>query len=466
MGPIVGAVVGVVAGFTILVAVFLLLRRRRASAGPSNIDIGSYYGLPPRTPTGSSVEPYQPGHTNEVSLLGPAVSSPGLLPVSAPPLSSPSSEISMASPHPTSESKSPPVILTWDPSDAARSRDSEVEKRLRQLEALARPPDIVHYFLNLAMSSDPTLPPELELQIFELAAQLHPNEIPKFLRVARRVLHWYVYAYAILLFTLGFMSTISRNRLEPILYNVVTVGPGRTLPAIIAVSKSKPDNFLHESVRHVLLVPMDVWQLARSEYKTVSAVLSLFTGMEDFTALGDVKPINMLEIFATVRLRRLGMDLRKIMGGPINLTLPCFSSLTHLDVFDEICAEHVGAWADLAVLPRLTHLCLHDVVPANIWRMVGRTCPGIQLLSFVGDYADQWEEGARGGEDFWTRGARFVAQKRKGEIPGTLPVVCRTSLANGLICYHDLLVSSIFILPSPPARNTTVTFINASLDAT
>ncbi|KAJ7093676.1 hypothetical protein C8R44DRAFT_814951 [Mycena epipterygia] len=132
-GPIVGAVVGVGAGFAILLAVFLLLRRRGAS-GPSNIDIESYYELPP-------LEPYQPGHTNEASLLGPAVSSPGLLPVSAPPLSSPSSAISTASPHPTSESKSPPVILTWDPSDAARSRDSEVEKRLRQLEALARPPE-------------------------------------------------------------------------------------------------------------------------------------------------------------------------------------------------------------------------------------------------------------------------------------------------------------------------------------
>ncbi|KAJ7089147.1 hypothetical protein C8R44DRAFT_818831 [Mycena epipterygia] len=275
------------------------------------------------------------------------------------------------------------------------------------------------------MTSDPTLPPELERQIFELAARLYPNRIPKFLPVARRVLHW----------------------LKPFLYNVVTVGPGRILPAIVAASKSKPDNFLHQSVRHVLLVPMDVWQLARSEYKTVSAVLSLFTGMEDFTALGDVKPINMLEIFATVRLRRLGMDLSKIMGGPINLTLPHFSSLTHLDVFDEIRAEHEGTWANLAALPCLTHLCLHDVVPASIWRMVGRTCPGIQLLVnrwtrfrasgarligenppvtdprfvvlFVGDYADQWEEGARGGENFWTRGARFVAQKRKGEIPAS-----------------------------------------------
>ncbi|KAF7366019.1 hypothetical protein MVEN_00477800 [Mycena venus] len=92
-------------------------------------------------------------------------------------------------------------------------------------------------FTSPTMTSDPTLPSELERQIFELAAQLHPNEIPKFLRVARRVLHWYVYT-----------SCVSHP----------CIGPGRTLSAIVAASKSKPASFLHNTVRHVLLVPMDV----------------------------------------------------------------------------------------------------------------------------------------------------------------------------------------------------------------
>ncbi|KAF7366020.1 Zn(2)-C6 fungal-type domain-containing protein [Mycena venus] len=101
--------------------------------------------------------------------------------------------------------------------------------------------------------------------------------------------------------------------------------------------------------------------------------------MEDFTALGDVKPINLRDIFGTVRLRRLAMHLSKITD-PVNLTLPCFSSITHLDIFDEILAEHESTWADLAALPCLTHLCFHAVVPANVWKMVVRTCPDIQLL--------------------------------------------------------------------------------------
>jgi len=193
---------------------------------------------------------------------------------------------------------------------------------------------------------------------------------------------------------------------------------------------------------------MDVWRFAGSEPKLASTVLPLLTGMVDFAALGDVKPINLLEIFGTVRLRRLAMDLSEITD-PVNLTLACFSSITHLDVFDEILAEHESTWANLAALPCLTHLCFRAVVPANIWQMVLRTCLDIQLLVnrwsrlrarvarqiaqnppvidprfvvlFVNDYADQWEEGARGGEDFWIRGARFVAQKRRGEIPGTPP---------------------------------------------
>ncbi|KAJ6464485.1 hypothetical protein C8R45DRAFT_1024147 [Mycena sanguinolenta] len=314
------------------------------------------------------------------------------------------------------------------------------------------------------MTSDPTLPPELERQIFELAAKLHPNKIPKFLRVARRVLQW----------------------LEPFLYNVVTVGPGRTLSAIVAASKSKPASFLHNTVRHVLLVPMNVWRFAGSEHKLASAVLPLLTGMEDFTALGDVKPINLPDIFGTVRLRRLAMNLTEITD-PVNLTLPYFSSITHLDIFDEILAEHESTWADLAAMPCLTHLCFHAVVPANVWKMVVRTCPDIQLLVnqwsslrapaarhiaknppvndprfvvlFVSGYADQWEEGARGGEDFWIRGACFVAQKRKGEIPGTPHSPNCTSLRSYL--YH-----SVFIFDRPPelhlVTNTSIPLISLS----
>ncbi|KAJ6491521.1 hypothetical protein DFH09DRAFT_1208147 [Mycena vulgaris] len=144
-GPIVGAVVGVVGGLAILVAVFLFLRRRRASVGQANIDTGNY---PPRriSATGISVNPYQPVLTNErreTSYIGAAVSSPSFSTGPAPPVStasSPPPAISMASPTPESKSPPVPVILTWDP-NAESSRDSQMEERLRHLEALVPPPE-------------------------------------------------------------------------------------------------------------------------------------------------------------------------------------------------------------------------------------------------------------------------------------------------------------------------------------
>ncbi|KAJ7085578.1 hypothetical protein C8R44DRAFT_893867 [Mycena epipterygia] len=105
-------------------------------------------------------------------------------------------------------------------------------------------------------------------------------------------------------------------------FGTVTVGPGRMLHALVATP-----------------IPMNVWRFARSEHKLVSTVLPLLNGMVDFRALGDLKPRNLLEIFGTVHLRRLAMDLSEITD-PVNLTLPCFSSITHLDVFDETIAGH------------------------------------------------------------------------------------------------------------------------------
>lgn len=40
---------------------------------------------------------------------------------------------------------------------------------------------------------NPVFPPELEQEIFETTALMHPREIPTLLRVARRVLIWLVF---------------------------------------------------------------------------------------------------------------------------------------------------------------------------------------------------------------------------------------------------------------------------------
>ncbi|KAJ7876868.1 hypothetical protein B0H14DRAFT_3786453 [Mycena olivaceomarginata] len=143
---IVGGVVGAVGLLAIAGAVVLFLRRRRrraALAQPKiDIDGENYYDSPSRgISTGYTIDPYQLVPTNEPpepSLVGGAVSSSRDSATSAPPVPTGSSPPAPAS---RSESKSTPapVILGWDP-EAARARELDLEERLRQLEALSRPP--------------------------------------------------------------------------------------------------------------------------------------------------------------------------------------------------------------------------------------------------------------------------------------------------------------------------------------
>jgi hypothetical protein len=43
-------------------------------------------------------------------------------------------------------------------------------------------------------------------------------------------------------------------------------------------------------------------------------------------------------------------------------------------------------------------------------------------------YAEDWQAGARGSDDFWVRAERFISLKRKGEIDGTSVSLARYSI--------------------------------------
>ncbi|KAJ7657752.1 hypothetical protein DFH06DRAFT_1197056 [Mycena polygramma] len=147
-GVIIGPVVAVVGGLALIGGVFMFLRRRRrkpASSAQSNFDLdpvddGAVASGGVSSP-GLIVEPYQPVPTDEPSFIGEAVSVSAVSTASAPPIStvSPLPPATSSTSTLRSDSKSPPapVVLSWDP-NATRDRESELEERVRQLEALVR----------------------------------------------------------------------------------------------------------------------------------------------------------------------------------------------------------------------------------------------------------------------------------------------------------------------------------------
>ncbi|KAJ7917706.1 hypothetical protein B0H13DRAFT_1994305 [Mycena leptocephala] len=244
------------------------------------------------------------------------------------------------------------------------------------------------------MEEEPFLPVELEREIFETTTLMHLSAIPALLRVARRVLVW----------------------IEPLLYRVVRMRHHDTemVRALFRAMKSKPPEFFHNAVHHLIITANVPWP---GEH---GSLLELCTGVISLACSSSFPDPNLLSVVAQMRIRRLSVALTRLFGG-------------------SICAQ-------ISILPSLTHLSLDFHVPTDILMTVLVNCPRLKLLlvlwpswdqesyelaciprvcdvRFVmasfDDYWAEWEAGAMGLPNFWSRGDDFVARKRRGEIEVT-----------------------------------------------
>ncbi|KAJ7040946.1 hypothetical protein C8F04DRAFT_1081094 [Mycena alexandri] len=263
-----------------------------------------------------------------------------------------------------------------------------------------------------------TLPPELERQIFELTAKLYPATAPTLLRVAQRVRLW----------------------IEPILYETLTIvleTPRGPHPAILQPFLSKPATFFQKNVRNLLLaVRLD------KKNEQFDLILSSCSGVVNLALLGGPTCRSLLCFLAAMKLQRLAVCLQDLFfTSPIDLTLPCFAALTHLDLLHSTDSSKLTA-EDFAALPALTHLHLY-MCPALMNAVLLR-CSGLKVLIhtqfpvslarlnvpqrrkvqdprliFLGAYTHDlwtdWKTRIQGKMDLWAHADRFV-QRRNGFI--------------------------------------------------
>ncbi|KAJ6529792.1 hypothetical protein B0H19DRAFT_1384894 [Mycena capillaripes] len=265
-------------------------------------------------------------------------------------------------------------------------------------------------------AAPPCLPPELEREIFETSALMHPRDIPTLLRVARRVLIW----------------------IEPLLYRVIRLSTFTV--DFMSLLQSKPAVFLQTAVRHLCLD-------SSSDAGQAKLILELCTGVVDLALeFGHADPI-LLPILATMFLQRLSTYLHRLFGDNINLGHPLFAVLTHLDLLDKD-EEHLSQiLPQIPALLALTHLALDCDVPRDTVQNLLTRCPRLALLfclwpwemaaeyqaaqvphlydvRFVialcaEEYWADWEASARGATHLWSHGEEFVARKRSGAIEAT-----------------------------------------------
>ncbi|KAJ7112817.1 hypothetical protein C8R43DRAFT_935540 [Mycena crocata] len=269
---------------------------------------------------------------------------------------------------------------------------------------------------------DPLLPPELEREIFEVAAVTHPSMIPTLLQVARRTLKW----------------------IEPLLYRVIWThhSPPQSAKAdaLMRAMDSKPPNFFRDAVRHLFLDNASEWS-----QKQIIAVLTLCSGIINLAVIPHISQPELLPILEGMRIERFAGPLAPLFGSyaVINIRHPFLASVTHLDLFDTILEADTQIYAELALMPVLTHLALNHQIPTNVMRCILSDCTQLKVLVNLrtsGDvpemdviddprfvlmlihryYWADWEIGAEGGEDFWAAVDIFLDKKRRGEIPASV----------------------------------------------
>ncbi|KAJ7150753.1 hypothetical protein C8R46DRAFT_1124051, partial [Mycena filopes] len=217
---------------------------------------------------------------------------------------------------------------------------------------------------NSSTNLEPTLPPELEREIFEFAALWYPTTITSLLRVCHRVHCW----------------------INPFLYTVLPLVRSGRMGHVEKTLRAKP--FLRRPIGHVLV---DLHSFDDADWIALLRLTSSPTQEPpEFAMKGlDVTAPGLKGVFVTLPLitllpQRLAFEFLRqdATSGIFDTLSPYFVNLTHLTLLHADPYEWVfwRSWEHLTTLPALTHLCLSANISRVILPHVLKDCPALQAV--------------------------------------------------------------------------------------
>ncbi|KAJ7107322.1 hypothetical protein C8R44DRAFT_804497 [Mycena epipterygia] len=303
------------------------------------------------------------------------------------------------------------------------------------------PTDNPHSAETCARSGEWELPPELEREIFETTALLYPKTIPKLLRVARRVLLW----------------------IEPLLYNAIVISVfesiGGTGAEMLPRISTKGADFFTNAARHMVIMSFE-WAIMGSRSQTVwsnkdlETIFRICTRVEHLLLLSDLKRPPLLQMLVTTDICPTRLYLMIDLIHPqLDFAQPFFKNVSHL-ALAEMFRPELGDpmhddwrhWPTIFGLPALTHLALGHSAPPSLIQTIFTGAPHLEVLLISCTDAHtaalfsaelvlhdvrlvlgglghiealKLQTGTHSLDEIWTRTNRFIAQKRRGEIPAS-----------------------------------------------
>ncbi|KAJ7059602.1 hypothetical protein C8F01DRAFT_1370495 [Mycena amicta] len=253
------------------------------------------------------------------------------------------------------------------------------------------------------VAEDPRLPPELEREIFETTARMHPEMRYRLLFVSRRVLIW----------------------IEPTLYRTIVFANCHRLSQLLMAKSSE---FFAKTTRHA--------SVSIGSHAGAGRILEVCAGVTHLALTVYDDDTLYAPFRALQQIRRLTFYPGNVLLAATarDPTLPVFASLTHIHLFDNY--DHNLA-SFCAALPVLTHLAVYG---DYAWLRILADCKKLTLLVLLAleqhsaveieaqvgaDLADPrvvvtwyktWDEGVLDCYSYWDVAGDFAARKRQGLI--------------------------------------------------
>ncbi|KAJ7918208.1 hypothetical protein B0H13DRAFT_1869686 [Mycena leptocephala] len=252
---------------------------------------------------------------------------------------------------------------------------------------------------------EPTLPLDLEREIFELAARQYPTSIPSYLRVCQRVHTWLEpFLYRVLNLDNSALVNAIESRLEYEASELAalelrsrTQGSffSRILrwysPPVETPTQGKRSAFLKSAIRHILCTTPDAFFNADTQWQTITRLLRLNPtffelAVRKYSATVTTPPSgNRKQLPKEMRPMCLTLQFDRDNYGTVDLTESLFSSVTHLTLLNTAALErNPESWAHwmlaLPALPVLTHLCVTVNIARAIIPHVLTACPRLQAI--------------------------------------------------------------------------------------
>lgn len=280
------------------------------------------------------------------------------------------------------------------------------------------------------------LPPELEREIFEIAARADMGSALQLVLVAKKIHLWFVAQ----IWRRVVHIDISNFRIRPIIYEMVTLGSNDT-PLFLRTMAALPSSFLTSRVKRLCLTVA----VGTSD---ASRILGVCSGIEslacwvDFCGVlpppEDTPSASLISSIASLLLKRLSIEVlhfSDFLRKSQNFDCAWSSRLTHLDLVFWT-PDDLPTFPGLESIPCLTHIGLylreHVFTEHYISSMISR-CAYLKIMAIVIDedliddsshpldprivflpYPEivlDWEAPYRGLPDTWSRAELMVEEQ-------------------------------------------------------